>query len=270
MDHSQAWDGGSATWNALMRVVQSLITMEPKEIFPDAWQVATETILPWFMGAGGSLLTIFFLIGFLRQNTNIKENMTMETFIENMIKLIVAYTLLANCLPIMEDFLSLATTATRFIAGTEFIEIENPYHDVGSTLFYITFILPIAYFFISIVCGIQILLTVLKRVAYVLFCIVAMPIGAAAFAGGKELEQVGRATVRTFLTYCFQITLIALWLRLGSLMASGISVALLAQTNDSGLFNGFFMALNNVACMLFMTALIKSSDELLKRAFDLR
>ena len=84
------------------------------------------------------------------------------------------------------------------------------------------------------------------------------------------MANTGRAAIKTFFTYCFQIVVIAFWLRIGTLMASGISGLIISQTNDSGLFDGFYQALNNMICMLFMTTLIKNSDELLRKAFDLR
>ena len=89
-----AWSGGSATWNALMTVIQSIITMTPQEIFPDAWQVTTETILPWFIGAGASCINMIFMIGFMKQTTNFRENLTLEVFVEGGIRIIIANTLL--------------------------------------------------------------------------------------------------------------------------------------------------------------------------------
>ena len=263
-----AWSGGSATWNALMTVIQSIITMTPQEIFPDAWQVTTETILPWFIGAGASCINMIFMIGFMKQTTNFRENLTLEVFVEGGIRIIIANTLLIYSRTIMEDFLNLSTMATKFVMGTEPLKIVNPTLDVGTVLFY--FVLGIIYFIGSVACAGYNLLTVLKRVAYILFCIIAVPVAAVTFVGDREMANTGRAAIKTFFTYCFQIVVIAFWLRIGTLMASGISGLIISQTNDSGLFDGFYQALNNMICMLFMTTLIKNSDELLRKAFDLR
>ncbi|MBC5685334.1 hypothetical protein H8R94_01670 [Roseburia sp. NSJ-9] len=263
-----AWSGGSATWNILMTVIQSIITMTPQEIFPDAWQVTTEIILPWFIGAGAACINMIFMIGFMKQTTNFRENLTLEVFVEGGIRIIIANTLLIYSQTIMEDFINLATMATKFVMGTEPLKIVNPTLDVGTVLFY--FVLGIIYFIASAVCAGNNLLTVLKRVAYILFCIIAVPVAAVTFVGDREMANTGRAAIKTFFTYCFQIVVIAFWLRIGTLMASGISGLIISQTNDSGLFDGFYQALNNMICMIFMTSLIKNSDELLRKAFDLR
>lgn len=263
-----SWSGGSATWNALIQVVQLLLTKTPEESFPTAWQVATETLLPWFIGAGAALVNLIFFIGFIRQNINLRENVTIEVWIECIIRVIIANTFIKNGLIIISDFLRLSVTATKFVAGNDILQITNPELDAGTILFYL--FVGIIYFIVSVVCSVMIMLTILQRYLYINFCVVAMPIGIASLAGGRGIENSGYAWVKTFLTYCFQIVVIAIILRIGSLMASEVPGLILSMADDGSVFKGFFGGLNNLIVMVFMTATIKNSDDLIKRSFDLR
>lgn len=263
-----SWSGGSATFNTLMKVVQMILTKTPEALFPDAWKLTVESILPWFIGAGAVLVNLFFLIGFLRQNTNLKENVTIESWIEGAIRVIVANSLILNGVGILEDFIGISTAATKFVVGKEVVQIVNPDFDAGTLLFYL--FVGIIYFIASAVCGILILIVILKRVLYIDYCIAVMPIGIATFAGGRGFENSGIAWIKTFLTYCFEIVAIAFLLRVGSVMASGLPAFILDAANESGMFDGFWNGINNMVVMVFLTSVIKNADDLVRRSFDLR
>lgn len=263
-----AWSGGSATWNAFMKVIQVILTKTPQEVFPDVWAVTVESILPWFIGAGAALINLFFFIGFIRQNTNLKENVTLEVWIESGIRVVVANTLIICGVDIMEDFLTLSTVATRYVVGPNILEIVNPEFDASTIFFYLC--VGLLYFITSVVCSMMILLTICIRILYICFCVVAMPIGIATFAGGRGLENSGIAWLKTFLTFCFQIVVIAFLLRIGTIMASGLSPLLQDGFNGLEIMDGFLNGVNNLFIMVFMTSAIKNSDDLIKRTFDLR
>lgn len=263
-----SWSGGSALFNTIMKVVQMILSKTPEEIFPDAWKLTVDSILPWFIGAGAVLVNLFFLIGFFRQNLNLKENVTLEAWIEGGIRVIVANTLILNGVVILQDFITLATVATKFIIGKNVIQITNPDFDAGTLLFYL--FVGIIYFVTSAVCSIIIIVVIMKRVLYVDYCVAIMPIGIATFAGGRGLENSGIAWIKTFLTYCFEVIAIAFILRVGTIMASGLPAFILDVANESGMFDGFWNGINNLIVMVFLTSVIKNADDLVRRSFDLR
>lgn len=262
------WSGGSSLFNTMMKVVQMILYKTPEEIFPDAWKLTVDSILPWFIGAGAVLVNLFFLIGFFRQNLNLKENVTLEVWIEGGIRVIVANTLILNGVVILQDFITLATVATKFIVGKNVIQIINPDFDAGTLLFYL--FVGLIYFVTSAVCSIIIIVVIMKRILYVDYCVAIMPIGIATFAGGRGLENSGIAWAKTFLTYCFEVVAIAFILRVGTIMASGLPAFILDVANESGMFDGFWNGINNLVVMVFLTSVIKNADDLVRRSFDLR
>lgn len=263
-----SWSWGNAAWNGLIKIVFTLLTKTPEEFSADAWAVVTDTLYPWFLSAGVSLLNLFFFIGFIRQNMNLRDNITIETWIEGFIKVIISNAIMQEGLTLVNDFLTLQVAATEFALGENVLVLSVPEVDIGTLLF--TLFLGLIYFIISAVCGVMVLLEVMKRFLFVTASITVGPIAICTMAGGRGLESSAHAWIKTFLTYCFQFVLIAVILRIGTLMGSSLPAFLQSQEGPGEIFDGFVLCLNNLVFMLFITTGIKGTDNLLEKMFSLR
>ena len=101
---------------------------------------------------------------------------------------------------------------TLFLNASD-IQIVPDNIDVGAVLAYI--LIGILFVLASIVCGIMIVVTVLSRIINIHILICMMPIACSTLAGGPEIERSGWAWLRTFLSYCFEVVVIALVIKLG-------------------------------------------------------
>lgn len=263
-----SWSWGNAAWNALIRIVFTILTKTPKEFSPDAWAIVTDTLYPWFLSAGVALLNLFFFIGFVRQNTNLRDNITIETWIEGFIKVVIANAVMQEGLTLVDDFLTLQVTATKFALGKKTLVLSVPEVDSGAVLF--IFLFGVIYFITSVVCGVMVLLAVMKRFLYLMASITVGPVAICTIAGGRGLEHSAHAWIKTFLTYCFQFVIIAIILRLGTLIGSSLPDFLQSQEGMGEIFDGFVLCLNNLVTMLFMTTAVKGTDNLLEKMFGLR
>lgn len=268
LNADRTWSAGVTAWDGLIRVVYTILTKTPEEFSPDAWAIVTDTLYPWFLSAGVALLNLFFFIGFVRQNTNLKDNITIETWIEGFIKVIIANAVMQEGLTLAEDFLTLQVAATKFVLGKDMLILTVPELDLGAFLF--GFFIGLIYFIVSLVCGVMVLLEVMKRFLYMAASIAVAPAAICTMAGGRGLENTAHAWIKTFFTYCFQFVMIAVILRIGTLMGSSLPGFLQAQEGLGEAFDGFVLWLNNLVSMLFMATAIKGTDNLLEKMFGLR
>lgn len=264
-----SWSWGNAFWNDFIKIAFTILTKTPEEFSPEAWAVVTDTLYPWFLSAGVALLNLFFFIGFVRQNTNLRDNITIETWIEGFIKVIIANAVMQEGLTLTGDFLTLQVKATKFALGKNTLTLTNPEMDLGTFLF-MNFFMSLIYFITSAVCGIMVVLEVMKRFLYITVSIVVGPVAICTMAGGRGLENTAHSWIKTFLTYCFQFVIIAVILRLGTLMGSNLPDFLQSQEGIGEIFDGFVLCTNNLVLMLFMATAVKGSDNLLEKMFGLR
>ena len=228
--------------------------------------ISIQDIYEWFLSAGLILLNLFCLIGFCRHASRLRENITMEMWIELFIKAILGNLLMLYGLPILQTFLGVASASSKIFLDTSQVQIVSDNIDIGAVLAYI--LIGILFVLASIVCGILIVITVLSRIIniYILTC--TMPIACAALAGGGEMERTAWAWFNTFLSYCFEIIIIALVFKLGGYFNAVLQEWAIGAEN--GWFDGFLSVIASTVYMVFLTVSVKGAGGLLRKAFDLR
>lgn len=75
-------------WQWAMGICTGLLTTTPERFSSSAWDFTTQTLYPWALGIGITLTNIFLLIGICRIASNLKENITLELFVELMIRVV--------------------------------------------------------------------------------------------------------------------------------------------------------------------------------------
>ena len=75
-------------WDWCIGLSTGVISQDPQHFSPATWKFVTETLYPWAMGIGLSMMNVFFICVFLKAASNLKENITLELCIEGMIRLV--------------------------------------------------------------------------------------------------------------------------------------------------------------------------------------
>ncbi|MCR5451447.1 MAG: hypothetical protein K6F00_02335 [Lachnospiraceae bacterium] len=258
---------GSACWDFCMEIVYILMGSSPESLAPDAWNYVTGTLYPWCSSIGAVMLNIFCLVGFIKQASNLKENVTTEMWIELFIKVIVGNYLMVHGIGLMSDFIRAAGLMSTEVMNTGLPGMYNSEVDAGAAFAYLIF--GLIYILISMFCGVMIVIEVLGRYLNLYILMATAPLALSTIAGGRGIENTAIAWIKSFLTTVFQIFIIAVILKIGGMMiqSNGFSDA---TGTPLDWFDGFKSVLLSMLYMIFMTTAIKGSDNFLKRTFDLR
>lgn len=258
---------GRYYWNYFMDLVKSILTMTPSEYAPEAWGYITSVLYPWLLSIGTLMLNLFFFIGVFKQASNLKQNFTLEVFVETGIKLLLANGFMVSGIPIMNTFFEMSAAMIRFInAGSDYsLRVTQQEIDAGMVLF--LWLFGFIYMIVSVVCGIMILLAVYGRYIQLYLLVAVNPIALSTAVGGSGISHTAFAWIKTFLSKVFEIVLIALVL----VVASKISVQM-EFLNEDGFgdwFDGASLALQNIVLMIVTTAAVKGVDGFMRRALGL-
>ena len=98
-----------AIWNALMTACTGLMTTTPQWFSTEAWQYVRFELYPWALSIGIASLNLFFIMGFFKAASNLKENITLELLIESLFKLVVLNVLLVNGLTIITTLFNMSS-----------------------------------------------------------------------------------------------------------------------------------------------------------------
>lgn len=264
---AQSFIQGTAAWNYFMGVVETLMGLTPEEQYPEAWNYVTETLYPWMLSIGLVLLNLFCLIGFIRQASNLKENVTIEMWVELFIKLLIANGLMTNGLTLMQEFFKAANLLSTDIMSAGVPAMYNQEADLGAVLMYV--LIGLIYIIVSVICGILIVVEVLGRFLNLFMLTATMPVAMSTLAGGRGIENTAYAWIKSFLCNVFQIVVIAIILQIGGKM-----IAVTGNIDNAGNISDWFDGAGAVCMsflnMIFITTAVKGSDNFLKRVFDLR
>lgn len=251
-------------WNWCMGLCTGIITQSPEAFSSDTWNYVTQTLYPWALGIGVACVNLFFMIGFCRAFMNIKENLTLELFIEAMIRLVAVNALLQVGLPMIRTFF----TMSGLLAG-QALDFQTPSFytsdiDLGAHLFWWLF--GFGYFLVAFVCAVKIVLTLYGRYIKLYLLVIFYPIALPAILGGRGIENSAYAWVRSFLSNVFEIVTIALVMGIGGRLISRVGVP---ASGISGFFDGFEQAVNSLIHMVLMTASVSSAASFMNKTFGL-
>lgn len=255
----------AALWNAMMDLIGLTAGQTPDSFSQTTWQYVTNDLYSWTFAIGAVLLNISFYIGFIRQAGNLKQNFTLEIFVECCIKVVLGNFLMVSAIQLMELFFSIAATlAGGILLDTPVIFIQADM-DVGSILFYMMF--GFLFFGVCIVSSGTIFLCVYGRYLQLYLLAGTAPIALSTLPGGPGLSQTAYAWIRTFFAKAFEIVLITMALAIAAKMCNSINFG--AMEGVAGSFDGALQALQNICTMVLLTASVKGMDVFMKRVFAL-
>lgn len=165
---------GMAVWKIMLILIGVTAGETPQAFSEGTWNYITQSLYPLFLAIGSTLLNVFFLIGYLRSVSNLRDGMTLEMFIELCIKVALGNLVIQSIIPIMEQIFNLAGGISKLlIAGT-----DNPFvqsdMDGGAIFFYAVF--GIIYFAVCLVSSVTIFLTVYGRYLQLYLLVLSAPI----------------------------------------------------------------------------------------------
>lgn len=260
-------DIANVIWKVSMSLIGGILGTPPQYFSPDTWNFVEQTLYPWSLSIGVSLLNLFFLIAICQAVSDLHRNITLEMIIEAFIKIVVANVIFLNLFLLMRLILSIASDMVREVFTTQAPELIVEDWDAGATFFYAIF--GSLFILVAIVCSFLMLLTVYSRYIKIYLLIVLAPFALPAFIGGRETGRTFYAWLKTFLLNTFVIVAIALTMAISfKITQAGVSIfegsSLVGQA-----FDGFWDALNALFTMILMTASVKGVNSLLAKAFAL-
>lgn len=258
---------GIGVWDTMMRLIGATATTTPQAFSTGAWNFLINTALDFTMFVGGSLLNAFYMVGIVRQSTNLKENFTLEIFVENVIKMLLANLLILHGIDLINILFDLSNVATGLFLIDNTPSINTGQWDLG-TLF-TDWLFGIVFFIVSIVCSWQILFTVYQRYITLYILITLYPIALSTIPGGHGVSSTASAWVRTFLGKTFEIVVIALALSFASYLCRGIDFGMASDGSLGSLFDGVLQTLQSIATMIIVAGSVKGVDALMNKALNL-
>lgn len=256
---------GNAIWNGMMGLIFGVMATTPAQFSSGTWDYLVANLYPMTLAIGTSLMNLFFLAGFFRQSSDFKQNLTAEILLGQAVKLVFANVLMQAGLDIMQGLFGMAAGLTGLVQGSSILTTVPEDIDAGTTLFGALF--GILYFLVSLVCSFLIFFSVYGRFLQLYVIAACAPIGLSGLAGGQGLEHTGTSYIRTFLSKCFEIVIIAIALGLGARLCQGIDFG--SMEGIAGWFDGAVQCLQNMAVMVLMAASAKGADSLMRRMFGL-
>lgn len=214
------------------------------------------------------MLNLFFFVGFIRQASNLKQNMTTEIFVECCIKVIVGNWLLTAGISLMRLFFEMASELSGGILLDDTMTWSQTDMDAGAMVFY-RLLFGVIFFCTCLVCSVMIFLAVYGRFLQLYLLVAIAPFAVSTLPGGPGISQSASAWIRTFLAKTFEIVLIALTLAIGARLCNAIDFGSFADSTVGSLFDGFIQGMQNIATMILITASVKGVDAFMRRSLAL-
>lgn len=251
-------------WVWIMQLSTGLISESPEKFSPDAWKFVTEILYPWALGIGVVCLNLFFMIGFLRSISNLKENLTLEMCVEAMIRLVAVNALLQTGLTFIRTFFQMASLLAGQVISFDAPDFFTNDNDLGAHLFWWLF--GFGYFLVAVVCAVMIFLTLYGRYVKLYLLIIFYPLAMPTLAGGRGMDASAVAWVKTFLSNAFEIVAIALVISITGRLIGGINMPEDTFTQN---FDGFAQAIQSIFYMILMAVMVKGVGPFLNKSFNL-
>lgn len=256
---------GNAVWNFMLGMVGTTASMTPQHFSSYTWMYVTNVVQSWTLAIGATLLNIMFMVGIIRKTVNLKDNFTMETIVESLIKVIMGNFLLLNGNQLMQLLFSMAAGMAEGFLVDMPLSFEQLDTDLGSEIFYLIF--GIIYMLVALVCSCMIFLTVYNRYLYLYMLVAVGPIAWSTIPGGTGISSTASSWIRTFFAKCFEIAVIAIAITIAAAMCRSINFGDLDGLGE--LVDGAAQALQNMATMVILTGAVKGADTFMHRAFGL-
>lgn len=246
----------------------------------NAWALVTGNLYSLSLSVAASLSVLYFVIGWLADAIDIRNNFMMENIFKFFIRYLITVSLIANSLALVEG-ITTCTGAVVATVATEADEMDSvdgifdemraeldEQEDGGAWLSsgVIGLLGGLIGALVVIVCSINLILAVLSRLFKMLLCIPFAPVALAGFAGGHEFSRSGKAWLMTYLGYALEalVIVLALLISLGLFRDAGIF-----DTTGAGWTGVVLQICEFCMPMLTACACVRGADTIVRRCLGL-
>lgn len=266
---------GNMIWRLVLSMTGISSVQTPVTFSEGAWEYVSGEVYPLFAAVGATLLNIFFYVGVIRQTGNLKQNLTLETFVELCIKAVVCNAALQMGLTLMRWCFGVAKIFSAAIL-IEDPDISFALADMnaGAAVFYMVW--GIVYLVVCLITSVTVFLTVYGRFLQLYLLVCAYPLAVSTMPGGPGISQTASAWLKTFLAKNFGIIAILLAVAIASKICSSVYIDFSSVSGVGGVTgemlrftDGAAQGLRNMFTMVLLAASVKGTDMFMKRAFAL-
>lgn len=267
------WFGGgiwielaAEIWNATLSVVYAMLGANPTSgTYAEAWNIVKNLYIT-FSSVGSSLLVLFFLIGYCRDVTDLRTEMTLDGTIKIFIRLVITINVFNSAIDWMPKLFGWAINLLGLTSETSVtINAQDIIDQVtGSGWGFMTlFLLGFLFFLVAAVCCVIVILTCIGRFLKLYVITPLATIAVSTLAGGGQIAQTGYAYIKTFLAYTFEIVVIGIALAVSGSFVSASSFF------DSGSNSSLLIMIEAMIKMIAVTTAVKGSETALRKALNL-
>lgn len=271
-----------SVYNNLAGTAAGMLGQDPSAWNSSGWSFVNN-VNNIFLGIGGVLVAIFFLMGFCADSVDIKQDFRIENILRMFIKLSIAEYFVINSLTLVKTLFGLATGIIGKLQGnnltfqysvpSEVTDIlKDPLnHNItggtGALMLVILLILEIVFLLITIGCGVMILLEAYQRFFKILMLAPYGTLASSTIAGNHMLGH----SAESFWKYalCTIMDAVTMYMAL-ALSAAVISSGSLGLVKDqTGVMYVFaWMLESSIVCMLTI-GMVKGAEMVTQKALGL-
>lgn len=263
---------GYSGWKGCMDITNQILVQNPNG--SAAWDVVgpSSGIYTLMSTLGASLLVLYFVLGWLNESIDIRNNFTLENMFRFFVRFAITATLVSSAASLSTGIIDCSVAMVTQVAdanaqnmeevGDVFSSVKLALEDEGDEDGWmivicgmICLLLSIFASVIVIINGVKIIITVMQRIFKLLIAVPFAPVSLAGFAGGREFSQTGIAWIKTFIGYALEAVVIAVALQISlSLMGSLSIVSGLTSDSPDVIYYITFAVLSVVDSCLPMIA----------------
>lgn len=263
---------GYSGWEGCIEITNQILVQNPQN--GDGWNVVgpSSGIYTLMSTIGASLLVLYFVLGWLKESIDIRNNFTLENMFRFFVRFAIAATIVSSAASLATGMIDCSVAMVSQVAennaqnmeevGDVFSSVKLALEDEGDEDGWmivicgmICLLLSIFGSVIVIINGVKIIITVMQRIFKLLIAVPFAPVSLAGFAGGHEFSQMGIAWVKTFIGYALEAVVIAVALQISLVLMGNLSiVSSLSSDNPDTIYYITFATLSVVDACLPMIA----------------
>lgn len=276
---------GYNVWEKCCNITVNYLKASPGSGSGNAWGIVTGSLFSISMGIAASLSILFFVIGWLNESIDVRNNFSLENMFRFFVRYVITASLVVNCLAVVNGVVDTSTALVSIVnvstGSMSSGSVENVFEDLKDTMEkddadgtewlgtgLISMIAGLFGGIVILVCGVQLILAVLSRLFKLYLCIPFGPVALSSFAGGHTLSQTGISWLRTLFAYSLEAVVIALAIRISfGLFADG--GVMTASENLSGALGAILTIVEYCLPMITACACVKGAEATVRRCLGL-
>ena len=274
LNGSWLFQGGIAIWNGLIGYAWDILQTNPQALADGMLWDTVDGVCQLLQIVGASLMTVLFLINFVKETADIRHNTTLESAFVMMMKLIIGNVVLLNLKEIILLIVSMEQNLLEIVApsGNVSLQLTIPGLDdweisVQGTIF--GTLMGLLFVIVALAGVIVILWTAYSVFFKLFFYIATAPLAMSTILGTQGMSHSAFAWIKTFLCALGEIAGIVLVLRLGAALvnAQGFFPAMPSGGVWDLLGPQIWGGLQCTLSIIIITGAVKSVDSMIRRAF---